>query len=220
MNSPVGGNLPHQDQPVRTAGESFETAKAAMVMVHGRGATAESILTLVQAIDTPGFAYLAPEAAGNTWYPNSFMSPIPSNEPGITSGLAAIDDLITKIVDSGVPYERTMLLGFSQGACLSLEYAARHARRYGGVVGLSGGLIGPEGTPRNYPGSFDGTPFFLGCSDVDSHIPAHRVRESTRVLQELGAEVTMKLYPAMDHIVNDDEVQTVRVMMAAVIATA
>jgi predicted esterase len=191
-----------------------------MVMVHGRNATAESILSLVQAIDTPGFAYLAPQAAGNTWYPNSFLSPIPSNEPGITSGLAAIDDLLKRIVDSSVPIERTMLLGFSQGACLSLEYAARHARRYGGVVGLSGGLIGPDDSPRDYAGSFDGAPIFLGCSDVDFHIPARRVEETARVLEEMGAEVTMKLYPGMDHIVNEDEVQTVREMMAAVIANA
>lgn len=189
-----------------------------MVMVHGRNATAESILSLVQAIDTSGFAYLAPPAAGNTWYPNSFMAPIPSNEPGITSGLAAINDVIDRIVDSGIPLDHTMLLGFSQGACLSLEYAARHARRYGGVVGLSGGLIGPDDTPRDYPGSFDGTPIFLGCSDVDSHIPAQRVRESARVLEKMGADVTVKLYPGMDHIVNEDEVATVREMMAAVIA--
>lgn len=189
-----------------------------MVMVHGRNATAESILSLVQAIDTPGFAYLAPQAAGNTWYPNSFMAPIPSNEPGITSGLAAINDVIDRIVDSGIPLDRTMLLGFSQGACLSLEYAARHARRYGGVVGLSGGLIGPDDTPRDYPGKFDGTPILLGCSDVDSHIPAQRVRESARVLKKMGADVTVKLYPGMDHTVNEDEVATVREMMAAVIA--
>jgi predicted esterase len=189
-----------------------------MVMVHGRNATAESILSLVQAIDTPGFAYLAPQAAGNTWYPNSFLAPIPSNEPGITSGLAAINDLLTRIADAGVPLERTLLLGFSQGACLSLEYGARHARRYGGVVGLSGGLIGPDDTPRDYSGSFDGTPIFLGCSDVDFHIPASRVEETSRVLEEMGADVTMKLYPGMDHIVNEDEVQTVRGMMAAVIA--
>lgn len=191
-----------------------------MVMVHGRNAAAESILSLVQAIDTPGFAYLAPQAAGNTWYPNSFLSPIPSNEPGITSGLAAISDLLTRIVDSGVPLERTMLLGFSQGACLSLEYAARHARRYGGVVGLSGGLIGPDDTPRDYAGSFDGTPIFLGCSDVDSHIPAQRVQETAGVLRKMRAKVVMKLYPGMDHIVNEDEVQKVREMMATVLADA
>lgn len=206
----------HQGQPVRTAGTALENATAAMVMIHGRGATAESILTLVQAIDTPGFAYLAPQAAGGTWYPNSFLAPIPSNEPGISSGLAAIDDVLNTITAAQIPLERTMLLGFSQGACLSLEYAARHARRYGGIAGLSGGLIGPDGTPRNYPGSFDGTPVFLGCSDVDSHVPAARVRETAQVFETMGAAVTMRLYPGMGHIVNDDEVNAVRAMMAAV----
>ena len=220
MKTPDGGVSPHQGQPVRTAGAKLASARAAMVMVHGRNATAESILSLVQAIDTPGFAYLAPQAAGNTWYPNSFLSPIPSNEPGITSGLAAINDLLKRIVDSGVPVERTMLLGFSQGACLSLEYAARNARQYGGVVGLSGGLIGPDDTPRDYPGSFDGTPVFLGCSDVDFHIPAKRVEESARIVRKMGAKVTMKLYPGMDHIVNEDEVRRVREMMAAIVADA
>lgn len=208
----------HQGQPVRTAGTKLESATAAMVMIHGRGATAESILTLVQAIDTPGFAYLAPQAAGTTWYPNSFLAPIPSNEPGISSGLAAIDDLLNRIGAAEIPPERTMLLGFSQGACLSLEYAARHARGYGGIVGLSGGLIGPDGTPRNYSGSFDGTPVFLGCSDVDSHVPVGRVRETASVFEKMGAVVTMRLYPGMGHIVNDDEVNTVRAMMAAVVS--
>lgn len=220
MKTPDGGISPHQGQPVRTAGAKLASARAAMVMVHGRNAPAESILSLVQAIDTPGFAYLAPQAAGNTWYPNSFLSPIPSNEPGITSGLAAINDLLKRIVDSGVPLERTMLLGFSQGACLSLEYAARNARQYGGVVGLSGGLIGPDDTLRDYPGSFDGTPVFLGCSDVDFHIPARRVEETAKVLRKMGAKVTMKLYPGMDHIVNEDEVRRVREMMAAIVADA
>jgi predicted esterase len=209
---------PHQGQPVRTAGAKLDSATAAMVMIHGRGATAESILTLVQAIDTPGFAYLAPQAAGTTWYPNSFLAPIPNNEPGISSGLAAIDDLVNRISAAEIPPERTLLLGFSQGACLSLEYAARHARRYGGIAGLSGGLIGPDGTPRSYPGSFDGTPVFLGCSDVDTHVPAERVRETGRVFEKMGAVVTMRLYPGMGHIVNDDEVNTVRAMMAAVVS--
>ncbi|MEO7503072.1 MAG: dienelactone hydrolase family protein [Gemmatimonadaceae bacterium] len=220
MKTPMGGLSAHQGQPVRTAGAKLASARAAMVMVHGRNAPAESILSLVQAIDTPGFAYLAPQAAGNTWYPNSFLSPIPSNEPGITSGLAAINDLLKRIVDSRVPLERTMLLGFSQGACLSLEYAARNPRRYGGVVGLSGGLIGPDDTPRDYPGSFDATPVFLGCSDVDVHIPAKRVEETARVIRKMGAKVTMKLYPGMDHIVNEDEVRKVRAMMAAIVADA
>jgi len=210
---------PHIGQPVRTAGSKLESATAAMIMVHGRGATAESILTLVQAIDTPGFVYLAPQAAGNTWYPNSFLSPISSNEPGISSGLAAIDALIKRIEAAHIPPEKTMLLGFSQGACLSLEYAARHARGYGGIAGLSGGLIGPAGTPRDYPGSFDDTPVFLGCSDVDFHIPVERVRETGEVFERMGAVVELALYPGMGHIVNDDEVNAVKEMMAAVISS-
>jgi len=211
---------PHQGMPVRAAGTPVEKARAAMVMVHGRGATAESILTLVDAIDIEGFAYLAPQASGGTWYPHSFMSPIPSNEPGITSGLAAIGDVIATISAAGIPAERTMLLGFSQGACLSLEYAARHARRYGGIATLSGGLIGPDGTPRNYAGNFDGTPAFLGCSDIDGHIPARRVTESAEVIERMGARATMKLYPGMGHLVNDDEIAHVRAMMTGVAGTA
>ncbi|MEO8576938.1 MAG: phospholipase, partial [Gemmatimonadales bacterium] len=178
---------PHQGMPVRTAGVPLERAKAAMLMVHGRGATAESILSLVDAIDVEGFAYLAPQASGGTWYPNSFMAPIPGNEPGITSGHAAIGDVLATIAAAGLTSGRTMLLGFSQGACLSLEYAARHARRYGGIATLSGGLIGPDGTPRDYSGTFDGTPVFLGCSDVDGHIPARRVLDSAEVLERIGA---------------------------------
>ena len=221
MTQPTTGLLgPHQGMPVRTAGVPLGDARSAIVMVHGRGATAESILTLVDAIDVEGFAYLAPQAAGGTWYPNSFMFPIPSNEPGITSGLAAIGDVIAMIAAAGIPADRTMLLGFSQGACLSLEYAARHARRYGGIATLSGGLIGPDGTPRDYSGSFDGTPAFLGCSDIDGHIPARRILESAEVLERMGANVTAKLYPGMGHLVNEDEISHVRSMMMEVAGAA
>ena len=207
---------PHQGQPVRTAGASLENAKAAMVMVHGRGATAESILTLVPSLDADGFAFLAPQASGNTWYPNSFLSPIPSNEPGISSGLTAIEDVIGRIEEAGIPREKIILLGFSQGACLSLEFAARHAARYGGIACLSGGLIGPDGTPRDYAGNFDGTPAFFGCSDVDFHIPALRVSESAAVLRRMGANVTINLYPGMGHLVNEDEIEHVNAMMQEV----
>lgn len=187
-----------------------------MVMVHGRGATAESILTLVPALDAESFAYLAPQASDNTWYPNSFLAPIQSNEPGISSGLQAIADVIAAVRAAGIPYERIMLLGFSQGACLSVEFSARNARRYGGVACLSGGLIGPEGTPRDYFGDFASTPVFLGCSDVDSHVPAVRVRESASVLEWMGARVATRLYPGMGHLVNQDEITAVRAMMERV----
>ena len=218
----VGGDVrgPHQGQPVRLAGEPLERAQAAMVMVHGRGATAESILTLADELAEPGFAYLAPQARGNTWYPNSFLAPIPSNEPGISSGMAAIRATLERAHAAGIPIERTVLLGFSQGACLSIEFAARHARRYGGIACLSGGLIGPDGTPRDYQGSLDRTPVFLGCSDVDAHIPAPRVRQSAEVMRWLGGEVTMRLYPGMGHTVNEDEIEFVRGMMAALVAPA
>ena len=206
---------PHLGQPVLTAGEPLDKAKAAMIMVHGRGASAEDILSLTPELNQPGFAYLAPQAAGYAWYPNSFLAPIASNEPGLSSGLAVIASLLEKLAEAGIPPERTILLGFSQGACLSLEFAARNARRYGGLAGLSGGLIGPDGTPRDYPGSLDGTPVFLGCSDVDPHVPKKRVELSAEVLQRLGGNVTTRLYPRMGHTVNRDEIRQVQDIMSA-----
>ncbi|HLA44014.1 MAG TPA: hypothetical protein VJZ27_11295 [Aggregatilineales bacterium] len=200
-----------------TAGKPVHEAKAAMVMVHGRGATAPSILELAFEFSQPEFAYFAPQAAGNTWYPNSFLAPIESNEPGITNGLATIATTIQQINDAGIPAEKIMILGFSQGACLSTEFVARHAARYGGIAALSGGLIGPDGTPRNYQGVLDGTPVFLGCSDIDPHIPLKRVQESTQLLQKLGGSVTERIYPGMGHTVNIDEIAFVRAMMSELI---
>jgi len=205
----------HQGQPVLAAGAKLSDARAAMVLVHGRGATAESILTLVPELEQPGFAYLAPQAAANTWYPYPFTAPLGYNEPYLSSALARLGELLEHIAAAGIPPERTILLGFSQGACLASEYAARNARRYGGIVGLSGGLIGPDGTPRDYPGSLEGTPVFLGCSDVDPHIPAARVDHSADVLRRLGGDVTERLYPGMGHTVNEDEIAFVRGLMAA-----
>jgi predicted esterase len=186
-----------------------------MILAHGRGASAEDILTLVPELNQTGFTYLAPQAAGYAWYPYSFLAPLASNEPWLSSALAVIASLLEKVAEAGIPPERTILLGFSQGACLLLEFAARNARRYGGLAGLSGGLIGPDGTPRDYQGSLEGTPVFLGCSDVDPHIPKARVQLSAEVFQRLGGNVTMRLYPRMGHMVNEDEIQFVRGMMAA-----
>lgn len=207
---------PHQDQRVLMAGVPLEQARAAMILVHGRGASAQDILTLVPEIDQGGYAYLAPQAAGFSWYPNSFLAPIASNEPGISSGLAVLAGLVEDLRAAGIPPERTALLGFSQGACLMLEFVARNARRYGGVAGLSGGLIGPDGTPRDYTGSLAGTPVFLGCSDVDFHIPKARVHHSAEVLHRLGGEVKMRLYSNMGHTINQDEIAQVRAMIAQV----
>jgi predicted esterase len=208
---------PHQGQPVLLAGKPLNEAKAAMILVHGRGATAESILTLAGELKQPDFAYLAPQAAGNTWYPYSFLSPIENNEPGLSSALAALASLVARIEAGGIPAEKIIVGGFSQGACLATEFTARNARRYGGVVGLSGGVIGPPGTPRNYPGSLEGTPVFLGCSDIDPHIPLERVHETTAVLKALGGQVTERIYPNMGHTVNLDEIKHVRAMMEALL---
>ena len=214
MTTPAARD-PHRNAVVLTAGVPLEAADAAMILVHGRGASADDILTLAPEIDRPGFAYLAPQAAGNTWYPYSFLVPIAQNEPYLSSALAHLGAVLAHVEAAGLPPERVMLLGFSQGACLALEYACRHARRYGGLVGLSGGLIGPDGTPRNYPGSLDGTPVFLGCSDVDFHIPKERVTETADVLRRLGANVAMRLYTGMGHTINEDELEAVRQLMAA-----
>ena len=205
---------PHDGQPVLLAGEPLDRALAAMILVHGRGASAHDIMTIAAELAEPGFAFLAPEAAGGAWYPNRFMEPLESNEPWLTSALETVGRVLA-LVEEQIPAPRVILLGFSQGACLTLEFAARNARRYGGLVGLSGGLIGPDDTPRDYAGSLDGTPVFLGCSDVDPHIPAGRVREAAGVLEPLGGKVTVKLYPGMGHEVNKDELDHVRQLMAA-----
>jgi phospholipase/carboxylesterase len=206
---------PHQGQPVLSAGESLELARAAMILVHGRGASAADIMTVADEVMYPGVAYIAPQAAGSAWYPYPFTAPLESNEPYLSSALEVLSSLLDK-VRSSVPYEKVILLGFSQGACLTLEFAARNGRRYGGVVGLSGGLIGPDCTPRDYQGSFEGTAVFLGCSDVDPHIRKDRVIEAAEVFEQMGAHVTMRLYPNMAHTVNPDEIAEVRKIVAGV----
>ena len=180
-----------------------------MILVHGRGASAADIMTVAAEVMYPGVAYLAPQASGSAWYPNPFTAPPESNEPYLSSAVEVLASLLAR-VQSSVPAEKVILLGFSQGGCLTLEFAARNALRYGGVVGLSAGLIGPDGTPRKYPGNFEGTPVFLGCSDVDPYIRKERVSEAAEVFERMGAEVTMRLYPGMGHTVNADEIEAVR----------
>ncbi|MEQ1573324.1 MAG: dienelactone hydrolase family protein [Vicinamibacterales bacterium] len=200
---------PHNDQPLATAGAPLGTAPV-VIMVHGRGAGPANILDLVPRLALPGLTYLAPSAAGKSWYPFSFMSEREKNEPGLSSALDVLAGLVERSIAAGVPAERIALLGFSQGACLTAEFTMRHARRYGGVVVFSGGLIGPPGTTWNDVASevaaFDGTPVFLGCSDVDSHVPKTRVDESAEVFSRMGAVVTKRIYPSMGHLVNDDEI--------------
>jgi phospholipase/carboxylesterase len=210
----------HDDGPVLIYGEPLSTARAAMIMLHGRGATAEDILSLARFFEAAGVAYLAPQAANNTWYPYPFTSPTELNEPWLSAALARVEEMVSIVEDAGISKEATYLLGFSQGACLTLEYAARHAQRYGGVFGLSGGLIGRDGTPRDYPGSMEGTPVFLGCSDVDFHIPKERVIEAAGAFRNLEGEVTMRLYPNMGHTVNEDEIQFVRELLHSAVGAS
>ena len=204
---------PHRGQSVFTTGARLEEARAAMVMLHGRGASAQDILSLANEMEQPGFAFLAPQAAGNTWYPKRFTVPTEQNEPWLSSALTVIGELMFFVLNAGIPAERTMLLGFSQGACLALEFTARNPHRYGGVIGLSGALIGPDDVPRNYTGSLEGTPVFLGCSDMDFHIPRQRVDQAAETLRALGGDVTERIYPNMDHTVNQDEIDSVSEMM-------
>jgi predicted esterase len=197
----------HQGQPVLTAGVALEAAKAAMIMLHGRGASAEDMMALAAHLQHPSFAYLAPQAANYTWYPERFMEPIERNEPWLSSALDLVATLVQRVNAAGIDASRTMILGFSQGACLTLEYAARNARRYGGIVGLSGGLIGPDDTPRNHRGTFDATPTFLGCSDVDPHIPLKRVHDTATFFAWMGADTIERIYPGMGHTVSLDEIK-------------
>jgi predicted esterase len=207
---------PHQGQQVYRSGQPLEEAHAAMVLVHGRGASAQSILELGHALHRPDFAYLAPQAAGHTWYPYSFLAPLARNEPGLASGLQAIGDLVAMIEDAGIPRTRIVIGGFSQGACLASEYVARNAGRYGGLLIFSGGLIGPLGMSRSYEGSLEDTPVFLGCSDRDFHIPLERVEESASVLSEMGGNVIKKIYPGMGHTIVQDEIDAAMRIVAEV----
>jgi predicted esterase len=214
----IDRNDPHRGAPVLTTGASLATARAAVVMLHGRGATAEDILTLASEFAVEGIAYLAPQAAGRAWYPERFIAPVSRNEPWLGSALALLASLLNQLGEAGIPAERTVLLGFSQGACLALEFAARSPRRYGGLVALSGALIENGDQPRTYTGSLAGTPTFLGCSDVDFHIPVDRVRRSTEILRGLGAQTTEQIYPGMGHTVNAEEVGHVSAMLLGLAA--
>lgn len=187
-------------------------------MVHGRGAGPANILDLVPALLQPGIAYLAPGAAGGTWYPQSFLAPIADNEPGITSGIAVIHALVDEVLAAGIPAERIVLLGFSQGACLVATAAQRRPRRYGGVIAFSGGLIGPPGSRWEEAGDFSATPVLLGCSDRDAHVPEPRVRETAAVFERMGAAVTTRIYPGMGHLVNDDEIGFARGLLALLVS--
>ena len=180
------------------------------VMMHGRGRDTDDILGLADRVGIEDFSYLAPAAHEGSWYPYSFLEPIEKNEPRLSYALELYDEAVNGLLEQGIPRRRIVLAGFSQGACLTAEYAVRHADRYGGILLFTGGLIGPPGTRWEYGGSFGGTPVFLGTSDVDEFVPEERVRESAKVFEGMGADVTLRVYAGMDHAVNDDEIAVAR----------
>jgi len=207
---------PHRDQPVLLGGAPPADAAGVLVLLHGRGGSAQDMLALARELDRPSFAWFVPEAAGRQWYPFSLLEKLERNQSALNSALGLLKRLLGRIEATPVPAERVVWLGFSQGACLALEFVVRNARRYGGVVALSGGLLGPEGTPREYPGSLDGTPVFLGSGDMDPHIPKRRVDETGAVLERLGAGVTRRVYPGLGHATNAEELDAARSMLDAV----
>lgn len=202
---------PHRNQPVLVGGAPLGEATALLVLLHGRGGSAQEMLALARDLDRPRFAWLVPEAAERQWYPYSLLEKIERNRPHLTSALALVKRVLAKAPD--VPPQRVVLMGFSQGATVALEFAARNARRYGAIVALSGALLGPEGTPRAYEGSLEGTPVFLGAGDGDPHLPKRRVDEAAAVFERLGAAVTKRIYPGLGHAIDPDELAAAREML-------
>lgn len=201
---------------ILAAGTPIDQAEKAMIFIHGRGGDARGILEIAGTLNVEGFALLAPQATGNTWYPYSFLSPVEMNEPWLSSAITTVHELIDEIVEAGIKTENIYLLGFSQGACLTLESAARKAQRYGGLIAFTGGLIGEEIDRSNYQGDFGGTPVFIGSGDPDPHIPVSRVKESNLVLTEMGAKVTEKIYTGIPHTIIQDEIDWVNINILAV----
>lgn len=220
MPRPHGGQRsgPHAGQPVLRAGPAPEEATATLILIHGRGASAEDILSLCEEFGLRELCALAPQAAGNTWYPQSFLAPLEANQPYLDSALGKLESIVAELLALGVESDRVALLGFSQGACLTCEFIARNPRRYGAVMALTGGLIGPPGTPRNDPGSLAGTPVFLGTSDPDPHVPFARVKETEDVFSRMGAAVELRRYPGMPHTINEDELSSCRALLARLTA--
>ena len=189
-----------------TANKALGEGQRVLVMIHGRGGTAEDILSLAPELDVRDFTWIAPKAMNNTWYPYSFMAPQAQNEPWLSSAISALDDVIKEIKASGIPQQSIFFLGFSQGACLTLEYVTRNAGKWGGVVAFTGGLIGDKIQPDNYKGDFGGTPVFIGTSNPDPHVPVERVYATANIMRDMNANVTEKVYLNMGHTINRDEI--------------
>ena len=208
---------PHSDLAVTETGTPLAEARAAAILLHGRGGTARDILSLAAELERPGVAWLAPQAAGNSWYPQSFLEPLASNQPHLDSALSEVGRLVDRAALEGPGTERLAVVGFSQGACLGLELVARRGGRFGAVAGLTGGLIGPPGTVRRHSVSLGGTPVFLGAGDPDFHVPWERVEETAAVLSAQGAEVEARRYPGMPHTINEDELRRLDEMLAGLV---
>jgi predicted esterase len=207
-------NGPHESQPVRHYGAALKDASAAMILLHGRGASAADILGLAGEFYSPEMAYLAPEAANHTWYPYSFLAPMEQNEPWLSSALAKVASVVNDAVAAGIAREKIVLAGFSQGACLTTEFVARNAARYGAVMAFTGGLIGPPERRFEFSGSLDGTPVFFGSGDPDPHVPWVRVEKSAEIFTKMAAAVTLRRYPGMPHTISGAELEEARAMMA------
>jgi predicted esterase len=208
---------PHANGPIATRGPAPGDAAATIVMVHGRGASAESILALYDEFEINDLAAIAPQAAEGTWYPQSFLAPISANQPMLDSALNRLEAIVSHLIATGVQAPRIALLGFSQGACLTSEFIARYPRRYGAAMVLTGGLIGPPDTPRHYGGSLEGTPIFLGTSDPDPHVPFARVQETADILTSLGGTVDLRRYPGLPHTINSDEIDACRALLSRIV---
>lgn len=218
MNASDLKSDPHADQPTLDAGPKPERAAVTLILIHGRGASAETILSLHKVLGISSLAALAPEAAGHTWYPHSFLAPIESNQPYLDSALRRIDAIVEDLLARKISSSRIALLGFSQGACLTSEYVARHPRRYAAVMALTGGLIGPPGTPRDYAGSLEQTPVFLASGDPDPHVPFHRVLETEAVFLRMGAQVQVRRYPGRPHTITQDELDACRELLESAVS--
>jgi predicted esterase len=211
---------PHRDQPVLAGGAPLSEAAGALVLLHGRGGSAQDMLTLARELDRPSFAWFAPEAAGRAWYPFSLLEPLERNRAHLSSAVGLVKRLLGRIEEAGLAAERVVLFGFSQGAGVVLEFAVRYPRRYGGIVAAAGGLLGPEGTPRDYSGSLAGTPVFLGLGDRDPHVPKRRVTETAAVLERMGAIVTQRVYSEVGHTLIPDELAALAAALDQVSQTA
>jgi predicted esterase len=204
---------PHLQNPVLSLGAPFQSARQVMILLHGRGANAESILSLAAEFNAPETHYLAPQADQYRWYPYSFLSPIEKNEPDLSFALEQVDTLVQRLLDSGKKLDQIVLAGFSQGACLASEYVIRNPRRYGGLIVLSGGWIGPQESKRTASGDLDRMPVFIGCSDIDHHIPLSRVNETASLLESMNANLDLQIYPGMGHTINADEISRINMLI-------